>query len=97
MVEVESVNASNSNWQVRFFAFFGAQAVSLIGSNIAQFAITWWLARCSILPLFWHTRRSWPCCPVSSLALWRVCWLIVGRAADHYGGGWCLLPSAQQP
>ena len=37
--------ANTANWQRRFFAFFGAQAVSLIGSNIAQFAITWWLAR----------------------------------------------------
>lgn len=37
--------AKLANWQRRFFAFFGAQAVSLIGSNIAQFAITWWLAR----------------------------------------------------
>lgn len=33
------------HWQRRFIVFFGAQAVSLIGSNIAQFAITWWLAR----------------------------------------------------
>jgi DHA3 family macrolide efflux protein-like MFS transporter len=41
----EAENAIHSNWQGRFFAFFGAQAVSLIGSNIAQFAITWWLAR----------------------------------------------------
>ena len=41
----EAENASQPNWQGRFFAFFGAQAVSLIGSNIAQFAITWWLAR----------------------------------------------------
>src|SRR4051794_23324228 len=45
MVDVESVNGANTHWQRRFFSFFGAQAVSLIGSNIAQFAITWWLAR----------------------------------------------------
>jgi MFS transporter, DHA3 family, macrolide efflux protein len=45
MSEGENIGAQNSNWQRRFFAFFGAQAVSLIGSNIAQFAITWWLAR----------------------------------------------------
>src|SRR5215211_4269345 len=41
----ETKPAENTKWQGRFFAFFGAQAVSLIGSNIAQFAITWWLAR----------------------------------------------------
>lgn len=41
----EMTSDLNTNWQRRFFTFFGAQAVSLIGSNIAQFAITWWLAR----------------------------------------------------
>ncbi len=45
MSDVAPVSENNSNWQRRFFAFFGAQAVSMIGSNIAQFAITWWLAR----------------------------------------------------
>lgn len=45
MSEAERYATDDSQWQRRFFAFFGAQAVSLIGSNIAQFAITWWLAR----------------------------------------------------
>ncbi|MCC6455690.1 MAG: MFS transporter [Caldilineaceae bacterium] len=45
MREGDTTQAHNQKWQRRFFAFFGAQAVSLIGSNIAQFAITWWLAR----------------------------------------------------
>ena len=45
MSEAESSATHNAQWQRRFYAFFGAQAVSLIGSNIAQFAITWWLAR----------------------------------------------------
>jgi DHA3 family macrolide efflux protein-like MFS transporter len=41
----EQTTTQQSKWQGPFFTFFGAQAVSLIGSNIAQFAITWWLAR----------------------------------------------------
>jgi DHA3 family macrolide efflux protein-like MFS transporter len=45
MTMIEDKSTGIANWQRRFFAFFGAQAVSLIGSNIAQFAITWWLAR----------------------------------------------------
>jgi DHA3 family macrolide efflux protein-like MFS transporter len=45
MTAGEITSDLNTNWQRRFFAFFGAQAVSLIGSNIAQFAITWWLER----------------------------------------------------
>jgi DHA3 family macrolide efflux protein-like MFS transporter len=32
-------------WQRRFFTFWSAQAISLVGSNLAQFAITWWLTR----------------------------------------------------
>lgn len=35
----------NPSWQRRFFTFWTAQAVSLIGSNLAQFAITWWLTK----------------------------------------------------
>lgn len=35
----------NLPWQRRFFTFWGAQAVSLIGSNLAQFAITWWMTK----------------------------------------------------
>jgi DHA3 family macrolide efflux protein-like MFS transporter len=45
MSDNAGTNAVKTGWQRRFFAFFGAQGVSLIGSNIAQFAITWWLAR----------------------------------------------------
>jgi DHA3 family macrolide efflux protein-like MFS transporter len=32
-------------WQRRYFIFWFAQTVSLIGSNLAQFAITWWLTK----------------------------------------------------
>lgn len=35
----------NPSWQRRFFTFWGAQAVSLVGSNLAQFAITWWMTK----------------------------------------------------
>lgn len=35
----------NLSWQRRFFTFWIAQAVSLIGSNLAQFAITWWMTK----------------------------------------------------
>ncbi len=33
------------HWQRRFFTFWGAQAVSMFGSTLAQFAITWWLTK----------------------------------------------------
>lgn len=35
----------NRSWQRRFFTFWSAQAVSMIGSNLAQFAITWWMTK----------------------------------------------------
>ncbi|MCE7987980.1 MAG: MFS transporter [Caldilinea sp. CFX5] len=35
----------NPSWQRRFFTFWTAQAVSMIGSNLAQFAITWWMTK----------------------------------------------------
>ncbi len=34
-----------TSWQRRFFTFWFAQAVSLVGSNLAQFAITWWMTK----------------------------------------------------
>ncbi len=34
-----------SSWQRRFFTFWTAQAISMIGSNLAQFAITWWMTK----------------------------------------------------
>lgn len=36
---------TNPSWQRRFFTFWFAQAVSLVGSNLAQFAITWWMTK----------------------------------------------------
>ena len=35
----------NPSWQRRFFTFWTAQAISMIGSNLAQFAITWWMTK----------------------------------------------------
>jgi DHA3 family macrolide efflux protein-like MFS transporter len=35
----------NPSWQRRFFTFWKAQAISMIGSNLAQFAITWWMTK----------------------------------------------------
>jgi MFS transporter, DHA3 family, macrolide efflux protein len=35
----------NPSWQRRFFTFWFAQAVSMIGSNLAGFAITWWMTK----------------------------------------------------
>jgi DHA3 family macrolide efflux protein-like MFS transporter len=34
-----------SRWQVPFFAIWSGQAVSLIGSKVAQFALIWWLTK----------------------------------------------------
>ena len=30
-------------WQIPFFAMWGGQLVSLVGSKVAQFALVWWL------------------------------------------------------
>ena len=32
-------------WAPRFFTFWGGQVVSLVGSNLVQFALVWWLTR----------------------------------------------------
>lgn len=34
-----------TRWKVRFAAFWGAQASSLFGSSLAQFALVWWLTQ----------------------------------------------------
>ncbi len=33
------------NWQRRFFTIWSGQAVSLLGSNLVQFALIWWLTK----------------------------------------------------
>jgi DHA3 family macrolide efflux protein-like MFS transporter len=32
-------------WKLRFFAIWGGQALSLLGSRLVQFALVWWLAK----------------------------------------------------
>lgn len=34
-----------SRWQPRFFTIWGAQAVSMFGTSLVQFAIVWWLTQ----------------------------------------------------
>ena len=34
-------------WKIAFFAIWGGEAVSLVGSNLAQFALVWWLTKTS--------------------------------------------------
>ncbi|MFN8442192.1 MAG: MFS transporter [Caldilineaceae bacterium] len=34
---------SSTAWRGRFFTFWGAQAISIIGSSLTQFALVWWL------------------------------------------------------
>ena len=36
---------THPSWQRRFFTFWTAQAISMIGSNLAQFGITWWMTK----------------------------------------------------
>lgn len=38
---------NNSNWKRSFFTIWGGQAVSLLGSSLAGFALVWWLASTS--------------------------------------------------
>ncbi len=34
---------TSTAWRLRFFTFWSAQAVSMIGSSLTQFALVWWL------------------------------------------------------
>ncbi len=38
-------NQRSSRWQVPFFTVWVGQALSLLGSNLAQFALVWWLTQ----------------------------------------------------
>jgi DHA3 family macrolide efflux protein-like MFS transporter len=40
-----SVDIAGTGWRRRFFVVWASQAVSLVGSSIAGFAIIWWLAK----------------------------------------------------
>ncbi|RMD59034.1 MFS transporter, partial [Candidatus Parcubacteria bacterium] len=38
-------STSPSNWKPRFFLIWSGQQISLLGSNLAGFALTWWITR----------------------------------------------------
>ena len=38
-------NQHRDNWQVPFFTIWAGQVISLLGSNLAQFALVWWLTQ----------------------------------------------------
>jgi MFS transporter, DHA3 family, macrolide efflux protein len=40
---MDAQNELRPNWQIRFFAIWAGQALSLAGSHLAQFALVWWL------------------------------------------------------
>ncbi len=41
----QSVENRLAHWQRRFFTVWSGQAVSLLGSNLVQFALIWWLTK----------------------------------------------------
>lgn len=36
-------DAAETTWRLRFWAIFGGQAVSLVGSSLTQFVLLWWI------------------------------------------------------
>ncbi|MHB0875578.1 MAG: MFS transporter [Anaerolineae bacterium] len=40
-----SLTPTGSDWRRRFLLIWASQAVSLVGSSIAGFAVVWWLAQ----------------------------------------------------
>ena len=41
----QSIPTPSARWAPRFFTIWGGQAVSLLGSQLVQFAIIWWLTK----------------------------------------------------
>jgi DHA3 family macrolide efflux protein-like MFS transporter len=41
----DSAGPEGENWQGRFFTIWGGQSVSLVGSQLLGFALTWWLTQ----------------------------------------------------
>jgi len=39
----QTTTEDHKSWKVRFFSIWGGQALSLIGSQLVQFALIWWL------------------------------------------------------
>jgi DHA3 family macrolide efflux protein-like MFS transporter len=44
-LDVENQQARPPKWAARFFAIWTGQALSLIGSSVAQFALVWWVTK----------------------------------------------------
>ena len=42
---MEKAEQSPSKWQIPFFTIWSGQAISLIGSQLAQFGLVWWLTQ----------------------------------------------------
>lgn len=61
MTEPVAEDALSANWKLRFGAVFAAQALSLIGSQLATFALVWWLTQ--------HTGSAGVLAAATSLAL----------------------------
>jgi len=44
-VSTDQANHPSSHWRVPFFTIWAGQALSLIGSQVVQFALVWWLTQ----------------------------------------------------
>ena len=42
---MEKAEQSPSRWQIPFFTIWSGQAISLVGSHLAQFGLVWWLTQ----------------------------------------------------
>jgi len=46
-MSVEGTSKQNRSWAPKFFTIWGGQALSLLGSQLVQFALIWWLTKTS--------------------------------------------------
>ena len=46
-MSVQVPNVQNRGWAAKFFTIWGGQALSLLGSQLVQFALIWWLTKTS--------------------------------------------------
>ena len=44
-MSVQVPNVQNRGWAAKFFTIWGGQALSLLGSQLVQFALIWWLTK----------------------------------------------------
>ena len=49
-------------WQKPFFLVWTGQAFSLLGSQLVQFALIWYLTKKRDLQRFWPRPHWWVCC-----------------------------------